>query len=303
MTLLYNFSAPILKIRDVKKIIGLLVLVCLLTGCYRQDGVDDSSNPVVVGPAVRGSNMALGNPSGATSDIVNADNYLMNKVQYSLSYNNGKHTANWVSWHLSTAWLGSVDRQDNFRADITLPSSWIAIDTYGFSGSGFDRGHICPSADRTLSVEDNSATFLMTNMMPQAPNNNQIPWANFESYCRTLVKSGYELYIVAGPAGVGGTGSRGYYEKWGDYGIVVPKYTWKVVLAIFNGENDLVRIDTKVRTIAIWMPNDQAASKKSWYDYRVSIDEVEANTGFDFFSSIPDDVEKVIEARTDNAAI
>lgn len=70
-----------------------------------------------------------------------------------------------------------------------------------------------------------------------------------------------------------------------------------------NGENDVVRADAKTRTIAIWMPNDQTASSKSWYNYRVSVDDVESKTGFDFFSNLPDDVEKVIEAKVDNLPI
>ena len=69
-----------------------------------------------------------------------------------------------------------------------------------YSGSGFDRGHHTPSADRTSSIPDNSATFFMTNMMPQAPNNNQGPWEELETYCRTLVGQGNELYIIMGGA-------------------------------------------------------------------------------------------------------
>lgn len=286
-----------------KKVLIVLISMVLLTSCYIQDGRDDVSNPIPVGPSIKGDHLALGNPSNATSNVVNSDNYLMVKDQYVLSYNNSKHTANWVSWHLSTAWLGPVDRQDNFRADVTLPSSWVAVNESSYSGSGFDRGHICPSADRTTSISDNSATFLMTNMMPQAPENNQKPWADFENYCRSLASKGYELYIIAGPADVGGTGRYGYKEKIGNEGVVVPKYTWKVVVALLNGENDVARVDAKTRTIAIWIPNDQAASSKSWYNYRVSIDDVESNTDLDFFSNLPDEVEKVIEAKVDNTPI
>ncbi|WP_320053436.1 DNA/RNA non-specific endonuclease [uncultured Acetobacteroides sp.] len=286
-----------------KRFLIVLVSIVLLTSCYIHDGQEDVSDPIPVGPSVKGDNLAMGNPSNASANVVNADNYLMVKDQYVLSYNDSKHTANWVSWHLSTAWIGPVDRQDNFRSDVTLPSSWVAVKEYSYSGSGFDRGHICPSADRTTSISYNSATFLMTNMMPQAPENNQKPWADFENYCRYLAKKGYELYIVAGPAGVGGAGRYGYKEKIGDEGVVVPKYTWKVVIALLNGENDVARVDAKTRTIAIWIPNDQTASSKSWYNYRVSIDDIESQTGFDFFSNLPDEVEKVIEAKVDNTPI
>lgn len=99
------------------------------------------------------------------------NNYLMIKTQYTLSYSRDKGKPNWVSWHLSSAWLGSNARQDNFAAAASLPSSWYHVGST--SHSGFDRGHNCPSADRTGSVADNTVTFLMTNTMPQAPRNNQ----------------------------------------------------------------------------------------------------------------------------------
>ena len=67
----------------------------------------------------------------------------------------------------------STARQDNFAADASLPSSWYYVGSTSYSGSGFNRGHNCPSADRTGSVADNTATFLMSNMMPRAPTNNQ----------------------------------------------------------------------------------------------------------------------------------
>jgi endonuclease G len=130
--------------------------------------------------------LTLGNPSGATTSTSNPTNYLMLKPQFALSYHRDRGEPNWVSWHLSSDWLGSTPRQDNFRADTTLPSGWYRVQGTDYSGSGYDRGHMCPSADRTLTIADNSATFLMTNMIPQAPDNNQGPWANLESYCRSL---------------------------------------------------------------------------------------------------------------------
>lgn len=247
--------------------------------------------------------MLLGNPSSASPDEVNENDFLMEKKQYHLSYNNSTRTANWVSWHLNTSYLGSTPRQDDFRADYTLPSQWYRVDDRAYSGSGFDRGHICPSADRTLTITDNSATFLMTNMMPQAPNNNRITWAQLESYCRSLVVSGKELFIVAGPHGQGGEGSNGYAETVNQGNVVVPSNTWKIILVLDNGDNDLARINQNTRTIAIVMPNTQTANTKKWYEYRVSIDEVEQLTGFDFLTNVPDDIQQVIESSVDNTAI
>ncbi|MDX5436727.1 MAG: DNA/RNA non-specific endonuclease, partial [Pontibacter sp.] len=113
--------------------------------------------------ATKDGNMAMGNPSGAGTSYAN---YLVNKAQYAMSYNSYRGTPNWVSWHLSSAWLGTAPRQDDFRADNSLPSTFYKVTPTDYTGSGFDRGHNCPSADRTLTVTDNSATFLMSNMIP-----------------------------------------------------------------------------------------------------------------------------------------
>lgn len=255
--------------------------------------------PVVSAQATRDSHLALGNPSGATSSSSNQYNYLMNKSQFALSYNNANRTPNWVSWHLSSAWLGSTARQDNFRADTTLPSGWYQVGGSSYSGSGFDRGHMCPSADRTGSTTDNGATFLMTNMVPQSPKNNQLGWAQFENYCRDLTDAGNELYIVCGPYGSGGTGSAGFASKIDGGRIKVPSHTWKVALVLKNGSNDVSRVTNSTRTIAILMPNDQSVTT-DWKKYRTSVDEIESLTGYNFFSNVSTAVQGVIEARVDN---
>jgi endonuclease G, mitochondrial len=114
----------------------------------------------------RDDNMAMGNPSGATSSITDSNNFLLIKHQYALSYNNSKGTANWVSWHLSLAWKGDALRCDCFTQDATLPAGYYRAATSHYTGSGFDRGHLCPSDDRDASDSDNAATFKMTNIAP-----------------------------------------------------------------------------------------------------------------------------------------
>ena len=85
--------------------------------------------------------LEMGNPSGATSSTSNSTNYLMIKSQYALSYNNARRGANWVSWQLNRSWLGSAPRQNDFRPDSTLPSSWYRVSSSDYTGSGYDRGH------------------------------------------------------------------------------------------------------------------------------------------------------------------
>lgn len=244
--------------------------------------------------------LSMGNPSNAVVDINQPTNYLMEKSQYALSYHRDKGRANWVSWHLDSSWMGSAARQDDFRSDTSLPAGWYRVLGTDYSGSGFDRGHYCPSADRTSTVADNSATFLMTNMMPQSPDNNQGPWADLEDYSRTLVNAGNELHIIMGGAGQGGTGSNGGITMTIAGGHVqVPAQTWKVILVQPQGTNDVARVTTSTRVIAVLMPNAQGIRTNLWEQYRVSVDEVEQLTGYDFFSNVPASIQAVIESSVD----
>lgn len=243
--------------------------------------------------------LLMGNPSNATTDVANFDNYLMVRTYYDLSYNRDHSEPNWVSWHLYSGDLGSTPRQDDFRADNTLPAGWYQVQNTSYSGSGFDRGHNCPSADRTITVAANSATFLMTNMIPQAPNNNQQTWANMENYLRTLVTAGNELYIIMGSYGTGGTGSNGTMNTIDNGHVNVPAHVWKVVVVLPNGNNDLSRVSTSTRVIAVNTPNVNSINS-DWKTYRTSVDAIETATGYDLLSAVPASIQSVIEARVDN---
>lgn len=247
--------------------------------------------PTPTPPISTSIHLTMGNPSNATTDTNQPANYLMEKTQYALAYDRDRGTPVWTSWHLGTSWLGTTPRQDDFRADSALPAGWYQVQGTDYSGSGYDRGHMTPSADRTLTVADNSSTFLMTNMIPQLPANNQGPWASLESYCRTLVNSGNELYIVSGGYGTQGTIAGGH--------VTIPAQTWKVIIVLPNGINDVTRVTTATRTISVIMPNSGSINS-DWRTYRRSVDEVEALTGFNFFANIDDSAENLIEALVDN---
>ncbi|MDT5158744.1 MAG: endonuclease mitochondrial [Acidobacteriota bacterium] len=252
-------------------------------------------------PASASEHLTMGNPSNAVTDVNQPTNYLLDKPQYAVSYHRDRGIPNWVSWHLDPTWLGSAARQNDFRADTTLPAGWYQVQNTDYTGSGFDRGHHCPSADRTNTVASNSATFLMTNMMPQAPDNNQGPWEQLESYSRTLVSQGNELYIIAGGTGTGGTGSNGGTTNTVAGGhVTVPNVTWKVIIVLPQGTDDVNRVTASTRTIAIIMPNTQGIRNNTWQQYRVSVDQVEALTGFDFFSNVPVGIQASIESTVDN---
>ncbi len=250
--------------------------------------------PTTTPPPSQSVHLTMGNPSGATTSIAQTTNYLMEKPQYALSYHRDNGRPNWTAWHLDTSWLGSTPRQDDFRADTTLPAGWYRVSGTDYSGSGYDRGHMCPSGDRTSSVANNSATFLMTNMIPQAPTNNQQMWANLESYCRTLANAGNELYIFSGGFGNSGFIANGH--------VSIPTTTWKVIMVLPAGTNDLSRVTTSTRLIAISAPNTNSVVS-DWRQYRVSVDNVESLTGYNFFSNVSTSIQSVIESTVDTQLI
>ncbi len=138
----------------------------------------------------------------------------------------------------------------------------------------------------------------MTNILPQAPVNNQQTWNNLEQYLRTLVTAGNELYIISGGAGIGGSGNNGPANTIANGHVTVPNSTWKVVIVLPQGTNDVSRVTASTRTIAVIVPNNNSVST-DWRTYRVSVDQVEALTGYDFFVNVEDSVEAAIESGVD----
>ena len=243
--------------------------------------------------------LGMGNPSNAVIDLQQFNNYLMEKPSFALSYNRDKGTPNWVSWHLETDWTGSLPRTDTFRADPAVSPDWYRVQSTDYFASGFDRGHMTPNADRDnpASIPLNQETFLMSNMVPQAPNNNQGPWADLENFLRTLLPAN-EIYVISGPAGIGGSGNNGPATTIASGNVTVPAYTWKVTLVLPTGEDDVSRVDATSRTIAVIMPNENSING-DWHTYITTVDAVEALTGYDFFANVPDIIENAIEAGID----
>lgn len=235
----------------------------------------------------------LGLPSPASTSDPNS--FLSVKAGYVLSYNSARKVPNWVSWELNTSYLGSVDRRDDFRPDSTLPAGLPQASLADYSGSGFDRGHVCPSADRTLTAGANSETFFLSNMVPQAPNNNRGPWADLENESREISRTGRELFVIAG-----GVFSRS--SSTIGSGVSVPDETYKVIVVLDQVGDGPEDVTSDTRVIGVLMPNSNSEISQSddWQNFRVSVDEIEAVTGHDFLSDVDPDVQDVIEATVDD---
>jgi endonuclease G len=259
--------------------------------------------------AADNDHILLGNPTGARADVSTPENYFMEKTYYKLAYSRSRAIPVWVSWHLQAEDRGSAGRQDDFRADATLPQGWYQVQSTSFSGSGFDRGHNCPSGDRTGSFAANSSTFLMTNIIPQAPSLNQGPWEGLEDFLRTQVGSTNEAYIIMGNYGRGGVNVNGVRLTTVDNGrVTVPKQVWKVAVVMPKGNNDLARLSRFATVIAVSMPNDHtrysttSTGERTWRNYLTSVSALEQEAAtegqtLNLLSNVPDSIRTILKNK------
>ena len=256
------------------------------------------------GPADPSVHLTMGNPSGATDDPGTPNNFLMRKPYFALSYNDSRGGPNWVSWCLRQTDFGTAARSE-FYPDPDLPKGFRHVTPKDYTGTGFDRGHLCPRSDRTATPEMANATFVMTNIVPQSPHLNQRGWNDFEEYSRGLVRKGHTLYIVAGGQGTGGEGTNGRAESIAGGHVTVPAKCWKVVMVVENGTggaDDIGRIGPETRVIAVVMRNDQTIGH-DWSKYRTSVNEVETLTGYKFFARVSPAVIDPLKAKVDDTHI
>ena len=267
-----------------------LLVVALAQGCGTPAPVGAAS--VLRAPASPGSpHLALGEPKDADP----SDDVLVDHGVFVLSYNPRREVANWVAWLLVAEDLGDVARSGAFHADELLPARMPGPRAQDYARSGFERGHMCPSGDRTATAGANEETFVMTNMQPQRQALNVGPWEGLERYERSLARSGRQLFIVAG----------GLFDEAPEIlgtGVAVPRANFKIVLAVDRGEgaSDVTPTTTVYSVI---MPNTVDVAGTAWPRYLVSIDEIERQTGYDFLSQVPAETQALLEARLPVAPI
>ncbi len=204
---------------------------------------------------------------------------------FTLSYNKKHLVPNWVAWVLtSDRAQGTLKRKDNFQPDTTIVHGPIAqLSDYRYSG--YDRGHMCPSADNKHSKEAMEQSCLLSNICPQTPKNNAGDWAQLEELCRKWAVEYDSIFIVCGPIIEKGEN----YETIGENKVTVPRQFYKVVLR-WTGENS-------AEAIGFIMNNDD--SDLPIASYAVTVDSVEVRTGINFFSKFPKEVERRAEAKFD----
>jgi endonuclease G len=236
-------------------------------------------------PVASSPHVALGVPVDADP----SDDLVMDRGAYVVSYNPRRNVASWVAWRLDENDLGHEHRTGDFRGDPALPAGVHRVVPSDYEGTGYDRGHLCPSGDRTRSRQDNAATFLMTNIHPQRPELNRHPWRDLEEYERALALQHHEVYIVAGgvfdpvPPALRG-------------GVAIPRAEYKVLVAVEPGRG-VDGVTERTRPVAVIIPNDPSVAERRWTDFATSVREIERATGYDFLTRVPPDIQRVIEAR------
>lgn len=203
------------------------------------------------------------------------------RFAYTVSYNHGTRQPNWVAWTLTRAHASGKLKRGDFEDDMDMPSPKGTKADY--FNTGFDRGHLCPAGDNKWSQKAMDECFLMTNMCPQTHALNAGVWNSIEQQCRTWAKKYGKVYIVCGPIFL-----NKQHRKLGKNKVVVPDAFFKVILR--TGKNP--------QAIGFICRN-QSAKGLQKKDFVNSVDEVERITGYDFFSKLPDNVEKKIEAKAD----
>ena len=234
---------------------------------------------------------------GEPADADPSDDFIVRHAEYTTDYNPNRGEPNWVSYDLDASAFGDEDRCNCFTFDPDLPASFTHLTTQDYTGAGaaagfgIDRGHMTRSFDRTTSSLDNAHTFLLSNVVPQASDLNQGPWAIFENFLGDLATSqNKEVYIITGPAG-----SQGTVKNEGK--IVIPTSTWKVAV-IMDRDHGLADIHDyrDLEVIAVNMPNVAGIRNVPWQTYLTTVDAIEALTGYDLLARLPDKVENIVEA-------
>ena len=203
----------------------------------------------------------------------------LKRTAFTLSYNNDYKTPNWVAWELTRdETKGTESRKSKFEPDPNLPEPRVEHSDY--TNSGYDRGHMAPAADMKWSEKAMEESFYMSNICPQNRKLNRDDWGDLEEKCREWAKKYGRVYIACGPIY-----DKASPKRIGKHQVAVPDRFFKVVL-IYNRKNP----------IAMGFLFENKAHYQNLKNYMVKVDQVEEETGLDFFSKLPDDVENRIES-------
>ena len=221
------------------------------------------------------------------------DHELREFKYYSLCYRESYEQAEWSAECIKSSMLEkNAIRSNDFRPDEKISTGSATLADY--KSSGYDRGHLVPAADMSFDQEAMSETFYMSNMSPQAPQFNRGIWVNLETQVRAWAQKFGKIYVVSGPVL---NKSAEEFSSIGKNQVSVPEFYYKVILApVYKDDDDKKKPEDSesVTAIGFIIPNQKC--EKEFWDYAVSVDEVENITNIDFFSRLEDSLEIQIES-------
>ena len=270
---------------------GFILLAAIIIGAlylYQNDGKIFSSETIrtLTDKASVTENTNAKAPDGRYSlqleipkTIRQRDETIITHTGYTVSYNHHYKTPNWVAWELTRdETKGTESRKSKFEPDPNLPEPRVEHSDY--TNSGYDRGHMAPAADMKWSEKAMEESFYMSNICPQNRKLNRDDWGDLEEKCREWAKKYGRVYIACGPIY-----DNASPKRIGKHQVAVPDRFFKVVL-IYNRKNP----------IAMGFLFENKAHHQNLKNYMVKVDQVEEETGLDFFSKVPDEVENRIES-------
>ena len=260
----------------IKKQVYSGIAILLIIGVYTYENYLNSkakSEIIASGKVPKENTNIYFLPTSTTNQVVHHQNY-------SLSYSEPHEQAEWVAYELSVSHLSSINRKrPYFEIDSAVKTG--AADWRNYKNSGYDRGHLCPAGDRRFAKQAHDETFLTSNISPQEHQFNAGVWNRLEQKVRYWAKRYDGVFVVTG--GV----LKNELKTIGDEDVAVPNQFYKVIMDVTNG---------KPKVLAFLMNHED--SDLPLYEFVVSVDEVEALTGIDFFPVLEDSIEDKLEASS-----
>jgi len=205
-------------------------------------------------------------------------NQIVEHAYYTLSYAEKHEQAEWVAYELKKEHTAYNDfKRPYFEVDPLVKGNSASWRNY--KNSGYDRGHLCPAADRRFDKKAHDETFFTSNISPQKHEFNSGIWNDLEKKIRYWVKKEEQLFIVTGPIFENTT------NRIGSEGVTVPTHFFKIVLKN-DGNNS--------KMIGFLMPHD--TSSRNLKEFVVPVDQIEALLKIDFFAALPNNLEEKLES-------
>lgn len=212
-------------------------------------------------------------------------NQILKREGYTLSYNRTTKCANWVAWKLTKDHTDGIWSRKGLKyiEDIEAEYPRQEVEDWKINPGRYDHGHMCPAGDNKWSQLAMEQSFLLTNMCPQNRRLNGGDWKELEEICRDWANEYGEIYIVCGPIFYDGNRETigGSKEIW------VPDAFYKVVLCMKD----------KPKSIGFIYPNK--GKHNPMEHYVLTVNDIEVQVGLDFFCSLPDNEEEIIESEAD----